>query len=167
MLQYNVYRRQLDALGVLQVLAADVTLVASRLWLHVWLAYLWLRHRHDSVKDEWTTKEDLYCERYLADPEIWQLLDEYTDWVAVSLAGVLIDNLDVEDAMPSAYYEVCTRLERAIADRIWQEDSKLDRTMIADRRWVWEEAQDRAGELTSRMFWGPPTINFNELDEEY
>ena len=36
MLQYNIYRRHLDALGVLQVLAADVTLVTSRLWLHTY-----------------------------------------------------------------------------------------------------------------------------------
>ena len=60
-LQYNVYRRKLDTMGVLMVLAADVSLAASRLWLHVQAAYLWVRFRHDSEEDQWMTAEDLYC----------------------------------------------------------------------------------------------------------
>jgi hypothetical protein len=163
---HHLYRRQLDALGVLQVLAADITIAASRLWLHVQAGYFWLRFRHDGLVDEWETDEDRYCQRYWADPEIFALIDEYLDCVFGGLAGVLNDHLEVEDALPPAYYEVCMRMERAIAERIWQEDGKLDRTMIADRRWVREAAQERAGELASRMFWSPPTIDFDELDEE-
>jgi hypothetical protein len=48
-----------------------------------------------------------------------------------------------------------SRLERTIGERIWQEDPKLDRTLIADRRWMWEATPERADELTSRLFWPP------------
>jgi hypothetical protein len=116
-------------------------------------AYLWLRFRRDGLVDEWETDEDRYCARYFADPEISALLDEYIVDVLIALTGALTDHLEVEDAMPPAYFKVCARMERVIAQRIWQEDGKLDRALIADRRWVWEAAQERAGELTSRLFW--------------
>ena len=157
-----VYRRDLSAIGVVITVAAAICMLTYRLWLPMWLGYLWLRHRHDGTTTEWLTVEDIYCMQYFADPTIAELLDEYVDFVCAGLAGVLAGHLSAADALPTTYYDLCSRLERAIAEHIWQEDPKLDRTIIADRRWVWQTTKERAGELTSRMFWGPPALEFDE-----
>jgi hypothetical protein len=157
-----VYRRKLDAIGVVMVVAANICILSYRLWFPVWLAYLWLRHRHDGTKDDWLTKEDLYCERYYTDPDISPILDELIDYVGEGLALVCAGEWSDEDDLPAVYYETCARVERAIAERIWQEDPKLDRRWLADRRWVYEEARARAMELVGRMFEFPPALDFDD-----
>jgi hypothetical protein len=156
-----MYTRKPSAVTAVMVIAEAITLLTYRLWPPLWLAYLWLRYRYDRTTNARLTPEDVYCQRYFADPAISGLLDEYVDFVCAGLASVLEGRIAADDALPPAYYELCARLEGTIAERVWQEDDKLDRTLIADRRWVWETARERASELTSRMFWGPPAIAFD------
>lgn len=133
-MQQFTYRREFSVIGLPMIFAANVQVFASHIWNQVWFVYLWLRHRHDGTKDDWLTKEDRYCIQHFADPEISQILDEWSDCFAEGFRAVTFDHVDPDDATPIATYEVCARLERTVAERIWEEYPKLDRTMLADRR---------------------------------
>jgi hypothetical protein len=152
MLHYPVYRRRLDPLGVLMVLAAHATLAASRFWLGVRATYLWLRFRQDSKEDEWMTYEDAYCERYWEDPQISDLIDEYLDYLRDGLDAVRV-GAPAEEALSSDFDDICRRLEDTIAERFWQEFPKLRRDKPADQERVREMARERGGQLYERMFW--------------
>ena len=126
--------------------------MASRLWLHVWAVYLWLRFRRDGLVDEWETDEDRYCGRYFEDPEISAILDEYVECIFGSLDAVRV-GAPFEEALSSDFDEICRRLEDTIAERIWEEFPKLRRDKPADQQRVRDMAKDHGGALYEHMFW--------------
>jgi len=72
-MQQFAYKRQLDILSAFYLLVA----AASELPLNIRLAWLFLRHRHDTAAHNLITCFEY--QRYFDDPEISARIDQYID----------------------------------------------------------------------------------------
>ena len=101
-----------------------------------------------------TADDHSYCRRYFDDEEISDLLDEYLDCIREGL-DYIKDGVSAADALPPHIDQICEQIQKAIAERIWEEFPALRRDNLADRRHVKELAAERWAVVDHNMFFYP------------